>query len=49
MEVGEQEPGIDQESTIITNDKTLLSVLGHLLVPRSYRMYGTAITIIQVP
>lgn len=49
MEVGEQEPGIDQESTIITNDKTFLSVLGHLLISRSYRMYGITITLIQVP
>lgn len=49
MGVGEQEPGIDQESTIIINDKTMLSVLGHLLVPISYQMYGTAIVLIQIP
>lgn len=49
LEMEKQEQGLNRESTVITNDKTLLSVLGHLLVPRSYLAYGMVITLILIP
>lgn len=35
-------------STVITNDKTMLSVLGHLLVLRTHLVNGTYITLILI-
>lgn len=48
VEVEKQEPGIDKESTIIRNDKTILSVLGCLLVLRLYQAYDAVITLIMI-
>lgn len=49
LEMKEQEQGINRESTVITNDKTILSVvLGHLLIAMTYLANGICSTLILI-